>query len=167
VAERTLLAACAFGVAALASATLAAQDRYAGPWTIVRGDPAPWVGRGGVVDPAEVARLVGSEVVFEAKRIRGPWPLACAAPRYALAQVPPEGLFQGSLAAHGDPSAGADALATRLGFAARPIATLGTGCEGAIDFHATGDDELLFALDNVIYRLHRAAAPVQPPRSPP
>ena len=62
---------------------------------------------------------------------------------------------------------GADSLATQLGFTRRPIATLGTGCEGAIDFHATGDDELLFALNNVIYHLHRDAANAMPPRKTP
>jgi len=154
-------------VVALLATTAAAQDRYAGMWTIARGDPAPWVGLDGAVDPAEVKRLVGRRVTFEATRIRGPDPLACSSPRYELTDVPAEGLFQGGLAEYGDPAIGADALATRVGFAKRPIATLATGCEGAIDFHATGDDELLFALDNVIYRLHRDAAHATPPRKTP
>lgn len=151
-----LLATCAF-----------AQDRYAGRWTIARGDPAPWAGAEGAVDPAEVKRLVGRHVTFEAKRIRGPVPLGCTAPHYVVKHVPAEGLFQGGLAEYGDPALGADALATRIGFAGRPIATLDTGCDGAIDFHATGDDELLFALDNVIYRLHRDAAHATSPRKTP
>lgn len=157
--------------ASLATAALAidagAQERYAGKWTIARGDPAPWAGSEGSVDPVEVKRLVGQHVAFEAKRIRGPDPLGCRGPRYVLKDVPAEGLFQGGLAEYGDPAISADALATRVGFATRPIATLETGCEGAIDFHATGDDELLFALNNVIYRLHRDAAHATPPRKTP
>ncbi|MBA8889532.1 hypothetical protein FHW12_003778 [Dokdonella fugitiva] len=149
----------------LFAAAAAAQDRFAGRWTIARGDAAPWVGTTGAVDPAEVKRLVGQHVTFEAKRIRGPAPLGCDGPHYALENVPAEGLFQGGLAEYGDPALGADALATRIGFARRPIATLDTGCE--IDFHATGDDELLFALNNVIYRLHRDAAHASPPRKTP
>lgn len=152
---RTILPALALS-AALHAAAARAQERYAGEWTIARGDPAPWAGPAGPVDRAEVKRLVGRHVAFDAKRIRGPQPLGCSGPHYVLKDVPPEGLFQGSLAEYGDHAAGADTLATRLGFTQRPIATLDTGCE--IDFHATGADELLFALDNVIYRLHRDAA---------
>ena len=100
-------------------------------------------------------RLVGRRVTFEAKRIRGPDPLACSGPRYELTDVPAEGLFQGGLAEYGDPAIGADALATRVGFAKRPIATLATGCEGAIDFHFTNPDTARFALDNMIYTLRR------------
>lgn len=165
--ERPPAASWWFLVVALLATAAAAQDRYAGPWTIARGDPAPWVGTEGSVDPAEVKRLVGRQVTFEAKRIRGPDPLGCSGPQYVLKDVPAEGVFQGGLAEYGDPAIGADALATRVGFAQRPIATLETGCEGAIDFHATGDDELLFALDNVIYRLHRDAAHATPPRKTP
>lgn len=152
-------------VVALLATTAAAQDRYAGSWTIARGDPAPWVGVDGTVDPAEVKRLVGRHVAFEAKRIRGPAPLGCKAPHYAIEDVPAEGLFQGGLTEYGDHKVDADTLAARIGFAKRPVATLETGCE--IDFHATGDDELLFALNNVIYRLHRDAAHAAPPRKTP
>ncbi|MBA8883682.1 hypothetical protein [Dokdonella fugitiva] len=153
--------------AVLFAAAAPAQDRYAGRWTIARAEPAPWAAAGGAVDPAEVKRLVGQRVTFEAKRIRGPDPLGCTAPRYVVKDVPAEGLFQGGLAEYGDHAVDADTLATRLGFNGRPIATLDTGCEGAIDFHATGDDELLFALDNVIYRMHRDAARATRPRKTP
>lgn len=166
--ERRWLASFGFlAIALLATTAAAAQDRYAGRWTIARGDPAPWVGTDGAVDPAEVKRLVGARVTFEPKRIRGPAPLACDGPDYAIENVPAEGLFQGGLAEYGDHEVDADTLATRIGFAKRPIATLDTGCEGAIDFHATGDDELLFALNNVIYRLHRDAAHAPSPRTTP
>ncbi|HEU4662840.1 MAG TPA: hypothetical protein VFS55_02285 [Dokdonella sp.] len=156
-----------FAAIVLFATSATAQERYAGRWTIERGDAAPWARGDGDVDPAEVKRLVGAHVTFEAKRIRGPDPLACTAPNYVVEDVPVEGLFQGALAEHGDRAADADAQATRMGFAKRPIATLDTGCEGAIDFHATGDDELLFALDNVIYRLHRDAARRASPRTTP
>jgi hypothetical protein len=151
---------------ALLCAHAAAQERYAGRWTIMRGEPAPWAGSEGAVDPAEVKRLVGRHITFEAKRIRAPAPLACADPHYVLKDVPAEGLFQGSLAEQGDHRVDADTLATRIGFAERPIATLDTGCAGPLEFHANGGDELLFALDNVIYRLHRDAAHAPPPRKP-
>jgi hypothetical protein len=165
VTERRSPASWWFLAVALLATTAAAQDRYAGVWTIARGDPAPWVGADGTVDAVEVKRLVGQHVAFEAKRIRGPEPLACNAARYAIVEVPAGNLFQGGLAEYGDHTLDADMLATRIGFAKRPIATLETGCE--IEFHATGDDELLFALDNVIYRLHRDAAHATPPRKTP
>ena len=153
--------------AALFCAGAAAQERYAGRWTIARGDPAPWAGVDGAVDAAEVERLVGRHITFEAKRIRAPAPLGCADPHYALKDVPAEGLFQGGLAEYGDHGADADTLATRIGFGKRPIATLDTGCAGPLEFHATGDGELLFALDNVIYRLRRDDARKAAPRTTP
>ncbi|HEY6943276.1 hypothetical protein [Dokdonella sp.] len=165
--RRSLTAGLRFAAIVLLATSATAQERYAGRWTIERGDAAPWARGDGDVDPAEVKRLVGTRVTFEPKHIRGPAPLACDGPKYVIEDVPAEGLFQGGLAEYGDHRVDADAQATRMGFAKRPIATLDTGCEGAIDFHATGDDELLFALDNVIYRLHRDAAHAASPRKTP
>ena len=45
--------------------------------------------------------------------------------------------------------------ATALGFPARAIRTLETGCAGAIDFHFTREGTALFALNNLIYTLRR------------
>lgn len=150
----------------LACTAASAQAPYEGRWTIVRGEPAPWVEGKHAIDAGEVKRLVGRHVTFEAGRIRAPSPLDCGHPHYALKHVPAEGVFQGGLAEYGDHAVDADTLATRIGFTTRPIATLDTGCDGPLEFHATGDDELLFALDNVVYRLHRDVTQPPPPRKP-
>ena len=57
-------------------------------------------------------------------------------------------LFQGNLN-------DAESQATTLGFTARPIKTIETGCAGAIDFHMLDENTMLFALNNRIYTLDR------------
>ena len=88
-------------VSAAALATpVAAQEQFAGSWTIERADPAPWVEAGFTVDAAYVAEYVGKTVNFGAG-IEGPGLLACAAPTYTEYDTPADGLFQGGLAEDG------------------------------------------------------------------
>ena len=66
-------------------------------------------------------------------------------------------LFQGQLGeAEQRGGKKAEDMATALGFKARPIYTLETGCEGAIDFHMTDAGHTAFALNNSIFWLIRA-----------
>jgi len=133
----------------LPGAPAAAQGIYAGTW-VVRPAPAvaPWVPQGTTPAGSYPQRLPGQRVTFRADRISGPAPLACRGPRYAMRDYGADMLFQGNLT-------DAERQATALGFTSRPIRTLDTGCEGAIDFHAVDDNTLLFALDNRIYMLSR------------
>jgi hypothetical protein len=120
-----------------------------GRWLIASAQPAPWSVPG---DPATApfdAHLVGKSIVYARTRITGPRLLACSRANYEWQQVPPEGLFQGGLTA---PSPQAQAL----GFGTATIATLQTGCAGAIDFHFVNRSTALFALDNMIYTLRRS-----------
>jgi hypothetical protein len=115
--------------------------------------PAPWVPPG--THPPEAAALRAARIVFARDRLSAPGWMACPAPRYDIRSVPAEGLFEGGL--H-DPAAGrADApgLARGLGVAQPETPTLSVRCHG-IQFHLAAPDLILFALDNRIYRLHRA-----------
>lgn len=76
--------------------------------------------------------------------------LACRSPHYRVLEASPGYLFQGGLTSPA-------AQATALGFRSARIATLETGCTGAIDFHFINDATVLFALDNMIYTLRKQA----------
>ena len=89
-------------------------------------------------------------MVFAADRIDAPPPLACAGPRYEIKTSPPEGLFQGNLT-------DADKQAAALGYRSPQIMTLETGCPDIIDFHFVDANTAMFALDNRLYRMERAA----------
>ena len=89
-------------------------------------------------------------VVFAANRIDAPPPLTCAGPRYEIKTYPPDGLFQGNLT---DP----DKQAVALGYRIPQIMTLETGCPDIIDFHFVDANTAMFALDNRLYRMERAA----------
>ena len=138
------------------SLTAFAQDGFSGAWKIERSEPAPWVQKPDMTDADEVKRLFGAPVEFQPDRIKGPDPLACKNPHYAVKHVQADELFQGALAEFGDPATSPDKLADRLGFGKRPIASLDTGCASGIDFHLLDAGHAIFALNNTLYRMTRA-----------
>jgi hypothetical protein len=134
-----------------------AQDRFAGAWKIEKAEPAPWVQTPDVTDAAEIKRMAGATITFKADRIGGPDPIACGKPHYAIRQFQANELFQGALAEMSDPASSPDKLADKLGFGKRPIPSLDTGCASGIDFHLLDGDHAMFALNNTLYRMTRAA----------
>ena len=145
--------------AALAtSATVPAQDRYAGTWKIASSEPVPWPHKDEWLDPKEIKRLTGATVEFKADRISGPAPLACKGPHYEIKQYDADMLFQGSLEEYGDKKTTPDKAATALGFTKRPIPSIVTGCASEIEFHVLDEDHMLFGLNNSIYRMIRVTS---------
>jgi hypothetical protein len=137
-----------------------AQDRlFAGSWRIERADRAPWATPEEAQDAAEPKRLVGKTVTFGPKAVVGPAPLGCVKPVYSKRMDGPDMLFQGMLADPDRNGAPRDAmkLAKGLGVATAEIATLEVGCS-QIEYHAFSSDELVFGLNNRVYRLRRPAA---------
>jgi hypothetical protein len=76
-----------------------------------------------------------------------------------MKEYPADMLFQGQLG-ESEQRGGkkAEDVATAMGFTSRPIRTLETGCEGAIDFHMSDADHAAFALNNMIFWLARDKA---------
>jgi hypothetical protein len=110
-----------------------------------------------MLDVKEIKRLTGTTVDFKSKGITGPAPLACKGPHYEVKQYEADMLFQGALAEYGDPSTTPDKMADKIGFGKRPIASLVTGCASEIEFHAIDGDHAVFALNNSLFRMSRAA----------
>jgi hypothetical protein len=133
------------------SASAAEPSAFLGAWLISSSQPAPWAAAGQQPPQSDIDRLVGKRVVFAANAIDAPPPLACAGPRYEIKTTPPDGLFQGNLT---DP----DKQAVALGYRIPQIMTLETGCPDIIDFHFVDANTAMFALDNRLYRMERAAA---------
>jgi hypothetical protein len=123
----------------------AAQGRFAGAWRVSAWRPAPWLADSArkVVRPD--ADVLGRRLTFGARRVTGPEILSCAAPKYEIKPVPPEGLFQGNL-----PRPAEQARALGL---TSSITTLMPGCE--FEFHFRDGRTGYFALDNVIYTIAR------------
>lgn len=128
-----------------------------GKWTIERAEPAPWSDDANYPpDRKEAPKYVGKHVAFAAKQIKGPALLACAGPNYEMKDYTADMIFQGQLGEFEQRGGKkAEDSATGLGFTTRPIRTLETGCEGAIDFHMSDADHAAFALDNMVYWLKR------------
>lgn len=156
---RRYAAAIAFAASLPLAPAFAAND-MAGKWTIERADDAPWANTTDYQPYRKVVPdYVGKIVSFEGKRIKGPALLACAKPNYEMKDYSADMLFQGQLG-ESEQRGGkkAEEVATALGYKSRPIRTLETGCEGAIDFHMSDTDHAAFALDNMIYWLARVKA---------
>ena len=132
-----------------ASATAAEPPAFLGAWLIASSQTAPWVMFGQPLGQSDIYGLVGKRVVFAANRIDAPSPLACAGPRYEIKTYPPDGLFQGNLT-------DAAKQAVALGYSSQ-IMTLETNCPDIIDFHFIDANTAMFALDNRLYRIERAA----------
>jgi hypothetical protein len=136
----------------------AAPDDWLGGWRVTRGVAAPWV-------PGEpqrpMAELVGQRLHFDTDAVDGPGVLGCSDARYSVTRMPPEGLFQGGLPAP------AGTAAQALGFTGFPVDGFSLACSsGLFEFHAADADTLLFALDNVIWTLGRAAGALATAGSP-
>ena len=134
-----------------------AQDSFTGAWKIEKSEPAPWAKTTDMLDVKEIKRLTGTTVDFKSNAITGPAPLACKGPHYEVKQYEADMLFQGALAEYGDPSTTPDKMADKIGFGKRPIASLVTGCASEIEFHAIDADHAVFALNNSLFRMSRAA----------
>jgi hypothetical protein len=158
---RKLLLTGAVMLASLAVATGAllqigsadAQEPFAGSWDVVDVVQAPWVEADykGPID-AEIAR---GRITFMAQAVQAPGFLNCDKARFEVARVPVEFLFQGNLS---DPVR----QAAGLGHDGRDILNLAMSCQSGdadvyMDFSLLADDLLVFALDNMIYRLRRVA----------
>ena len=130
-------------------ATAAGPQRpFYGRWLIAEAHPAPWYNPS---DPGTAPfddHILGKSIIYMSARIVGPRVLACAGPHYRMLEVGPDYLFQGGLTAPA-------VQAAALGFRASRIATLETGCAGAIDFHFINATTALFALDNMVYTLRK------------
>lgn len=133
-----------------------AMATFEGRWIIRDGIAAAH--GGATAEP--LAAWLGQAVVFAPTRVDAPPPLGCSEVRYDTAQLPAEGLFQGTLTAAPDPAHRAREL--RLDPVATP--TLQVSCDsGVFDYHLDGDGRLRVMLDNVIYLLERPRSPDQPP----
>lgn len=121
-----------------------------GNWRVVRGVAGPWV-------PAtraapDTRAWLGQAVVFEADRVSGPGALRCGQARYEATQMPPEGLFQGTLPTPAAPAARA------LGFGAGTVRGTRLSCDvGVFELHRADANTLLVAVDNVVWTLSRSA----------
>lgn len=145
---KAILAAALLASGASARAQGYEPSPIGATFVIAGSQKAPWA-EGKLGDEgAESRRLQGKKITFAAKAIAGPRPMACKKPNYERVAVEPEGLFQGGLKAPASDSAA-------LGFKAGNVPSLLTGCE--VDYHFLDADHALFALDNRIYRLERAA----------
>lgn len=146
----------AFAVGLLLS-PLASAD-VLGDWRVVRSRPAPWLAPH--LAPPAAALRIGAPVRLSEHGIDAPAPLACGQATLSTHRIPAEGLFQGGL----DRPA---AQAAELGFGRGPHDSLRIDCDsGSWDFHAIGDDVLLFALDQRIYTLGRSPGTRAQPGSP-
>ncbi|MBR0826295.1 hypothetical protein JQ596_12160 [Bradyrhizobium manausense] len=136
-------------------AARAADPSYIGGWKIASAVAAPWADPQRKPDDAERARLLGKIVLFKAKEISGPRPLACARPQYKMTEYGADMIFQGAFdeMQRANKKAEPGALAASLGFASDKIKTLETGCE--IDFHFVDDTTAEVGLDNTVYTLKK------------
>jgi hypothetical protein len=127
-----------------------AQGSFAGTWTIKTWQPAPWLEGAERRTIRPEGRVLGKQVTFERRRVRGPAVMACTGPKYEIRDVPFDGLFQGGLTRPA-------AQATALGFKGPRVTTLDPGCE--FEYHLVATDTALFALDNVLYTMVRDRPP--------
>jgi hypothetical protein len=138
--------ALAFGVLGADAAYSANQD-FLGKWSVTTSQPAPWARPDDKPVESDLKALMGKIVTFSSDRIDAPRPLTCRKPHYEMKQYQFDMLFQGGLT---EPAK----QATALGYSER-VATLETGCEGAIDFHFVNRDTAMFALNNRLYKIER------------
>jgi len=151
------VAACFVTVIAAASgsAAKAADASYIGTWKLAGAVAAPWADPKQKPDSAEMTRLVGRTIVFQAKQITGPPPFACKAPHYKESDFTTDMLFQGAFdeMRSRNKSVDPDKLAASLGFAGKKIKTLETGCE--IDFHFVDAATAEIGLNDYVYTLKK------------
>lgn len=141
----------------VAANVLAAGPFYIGTWKIVAAAPAPWATKELPPDESEKKELLGQMVVFKLKAIEGPRQTACKGPRYKVATVPAEGLFQGELDEmhRRDQSVDPNRMAAQVGFKGTSWKSLETGCGNELDFHFIDPMTMVFGLNNVVYTLKK------------
>jgi hypothetical protein len=151
------VAAClvTFIAAASGSAAKAADASYIGTWKLAGAVVAPWADPKRKPDSAEMTRLIGKTIVFQAKQIAGPPPFACKAPHYQESDFTADMLFQGAFEEmqSKNKSVDPDKLAASLGFAGKKIKTLETGCE--MDFHFVDAATAEIGLNDYVYTLKK------------
>jgi hypothetical protein len=126
---------------------------FAGSWDVVDVQPAPWVEadyKGPINE--EIAK---GRITFMGNSVQAPGFLNCDKAKFEITTVPPVYLFQGGLS---DPANQAAAL----GHKGDEIQNLAMSCirddaDISMDFSLIDDDLIVFALDNMIYRLNRVA----------
>jgi hypothetical protein len=154
-----LLGAVAVGCLAVAAGTLLrpgladGPEPFAGSWDVVDVQPAPWVESGQEFPVNE--EIAKGRITFMAKSVQAPDFLNCDNASFELTTVPPEFLFQGGLT---DPATQAAAL----GYKGGEIHNLAMSCisstaDISMDFSMIADGVIVFALDNSIFRMERAA----------
>lgn len=130
-----------------------AQEAFAGTWDVVDVRPAPWVGTNSSDKPYLNEAIARGRITFMADSVQGPDFLNCDKAQYDIAKVPPEYLFQGGLT---DPAN----QARELGFKGGEILQMSMSCiagdaDIGMDFDLIDEDVAVFALDNMIYKMHR------------
>ncbi len=141
--------------AASGSAAKAADASYIGTWELAGAVVAPWADPKRKPDSAEMMRLIGKTIVFQAKQIAGPPPFACKAPHYQESDFTADMLFQGAFEEmqSKNKSVDPDKLAASLGFAGKKVKTLETGCE--MDFHFVDAATAEIGLNDYVYTLKK------------
>lgn len=145
-----------FVLCVLASLPAGAQEMFAGSWTVVDAQVAPWVDPAASPQPQADAAMRSGTITLAPDRVDGPPPLSCERVQYEVKEVGPEFLFEGGLA---DPGPQAAAL----GFTDAKISALSMGCvrddaDIGMDFALIDADTAVFALDNIIYKMTRKTA---------
>ena len=138
----------------LAALPVRAQGVFAGSWTVVKAQDAPWVGPKSDLKPHYEAVLKGATITFRPNRVDAPGWFACAKPHYAIEELEADSLFEGGLADADRGMTTPKETATKLGFVGDKFPTLETGC-AELSFHLAARDTILFGLNNVIYTLTR------------
>ena len=136
-------------------AARAADASYIGTWKLTGAVVAPWADQKQKPDSAEMTRLLNKTIVFQAKQIAGPPPLACRAPHYKESDVTADMLFQGAFEEMQSKNKSNDPnkLAASLGFTGKSIRTMETGCE--IDFHFVDAATVEIGLNDYVYTLKK------------
>lgn len=157
--KQLIIAAAVLAVLGLAASLMLrpgladAAAPFAGSWDVIDVQPAPWVEadyKGPVNE--EIAK---GRITFMGNSVQAPGFLNCDKAKFELSTVPPEYLFQGGLS---DPQKQAAALGHKGG----EIQNLAMSCDRSdadvyMDFSLIDADLMVFALDNMIYRLTRVA----------
>lgn len=134
----------------LALALASSTPSYEGTWKIETAVVAPWWAGREAPRSGFVKELVGRTFTIANRRIVGPGIVGCASERFAIKEVPAQGLFQGML---GEDAARATRSAAGLGFRAGPWKTVDGGCE--LEFHFADSGSGAFGLDNHVFRFRR------------
>lgn len=128
---------------------------YIGTWKLTGAVVAPWADPKQKPDSAGMTRLLNKTIVFQKKRIAGPPPFACRAPRYKESDVTADVLFQGAFEEMQSKNKSIDPikLAAAPGFTGKTVRTLETGCE--IDFHFVDAATAEIGLNDDVYTLKK------------